>query len=63
MNHNNHTAKVEIALAFKKIQVLGLITFGDYSSLQKIQNFIRVLRPIIFKSCSFPQEIQIFVGI
>ena len=63
MSHNNHTAEMEIALAIKKIQVLGPITFGGCSFPQEIENCIKVLRPIIFGSCSSPQEIQNFIRV
>ena len=50
--------EVEIRLVIKKIQVLRSITFGNYSSLQKIQNSIEILRLKIFKSYSTFQKIQ-----
>ncbi len=60
MSHDNCIIEIEIVLAIKKIEVLGLITFRNYSTPQEIQNFIKVLRPKTFKTCSTPQKIQKF---
>lgn len=52
INYDNHIVKVEIALTIKKIQVLGLITFGSCSTPQEIQKFIEVLELNTFRGCS-----------
>ena len=36
MSHDNYIAEAKIALAIKKIQVLGPINFRDYSTPQEI---------------------------
>ncbi len=45
MRHDNYTAKAEIALAIKKIQVLGLITFRGCSTPHELPKSIDVLGP------------------